>query len=111
MVTLDKIINKACVLIAVNGCDIVGYCAFYMNDFTSNTVYISLIAVDKNWQGKHVGKQILDYIKMIAKINEFHKIKLEVDKENKRGILFYTHNQFYYEKEASVNSRYMVFDL
>lgn len=105
--TLDKIVNHGIVLCAIQKEQIVGYCAFYMNDFESNTIYISLLAVDDNWQGKHIGTNIIDYIKKLGRINGFEKIRLEVKNNNNKGIKFYRNNNFNVEGEASEDSNYM----
>lgn len=108
---LDKITNKASVLIAVYENEIVGFCAFYINDFVTNTVYISLIAVDEGCQGNHIGSLMIDYVKSAARINGFNKIRLEVDSNNTKGIIFYNHNAFNFERVASESSKYMVCNL
>lgn len=105
--TLDKIVNHGIVICAMKKERIVGYCAFYMNDFESNTIYISLLAVDDNWQGKHIGTNIIDYIKKLGRINGFEKIRLEVNNSNITGIKFYKNNNFYFGGQASKNSNYM----
>ena len=105
--TLDKIVNHGIVICAMKKERIVGYCAFYMNDFESNTIYISLLAVDDNWQGKHIGTNIIEYIKKLGRINGFEKIRLEVNNSNITGIKFYKNNNFYFGGQASKNSNYM----
>lgn len=105
---LDKIVKNAFVLIAFLENRVVEFSAFYINDFISNTVYISLIAIEKKYQGNHIGTMMIDYIKFMAKINGFDKIRLEVDNVNVDGIEFYKRNSFVYETIASKNSIYMV---
>lgn len=104
---LHKIEENAIMLVAIIEKEIVGFCAFYINDFISKTVYISLIAVAKKYQGRQVGTEILNYVKNIAKLNDFDKIRLEVDDCNEKGIHFYKKNGFEFEKKSSDNSRYM----
>lgn len=108
---MNKITEKANVLVAVCNNEIVGFCAFYMNDFITNTIYISLIAVDKKCQGKHIGTQMMNYIKSAGQVNGFEKIRLEVDDENAQGTIFYIQNGFVYETRASDDSGYMILNL
>lgn len=105
--TLDKIINHGIVICAMQKEKIIGYCAFYMNDFVSKTIYISLLVVDEALQGKSVGTNIIEYIKKLGKINGFKKIRLEVDLNNKKGIRFYHNNNFIVAGKASDESNYM----
>lgn len=84
-----------------------GYCAYYMNDFESREAYITLIAVDEDFQANHLGTIMLDYIKAVAVINGFICIRLEVHDNNVRAIRFYEHNNFCVEMTASKDSKYM----
>lgn len=105
---LNRIVDNAFVLTAFVENEIIGFCAFYINNFECKTVYISLIAVKMRYQGMHVGTIMMDYIKSMSKLNGFDKIRLEVDDANINGIAFYKRNSFIYERNASANSRYMV---
>lgn len=104
---IDKISCNANVIsVCING-QVAGYCAYYMNDFESREAYITLIAVDEDFQANHLGTIILDYIKAVAVINGFICIRLEVHDNNVRAIRFYEHNNFVVERGASNNSKYM----
>ena len=108
---MNKITEKAYVLVAVCKNEIVGFSAFYMNDFITNTIYISLFVVDKKCLGKHIGTQMMNYIKSAGQVNGFEKIRLEVDDENVQGTIFYIQNGFVYETRASDDSGYMILNL
>lgn len=108
---VDKIYHNANVIaVCING-QIAGYCAFYMNNFESRIAYITLIAVDKNFQSNHIGTIMLDYIKTTAVINDFRGVRLEVYNNNTNAIMFYEHNDFFVETSASNDSKYMRCDL
>lgn len=104
---IDKISCNANVIsVCING-QVAGYCAYYMNDFESREAYITLIAVDEDFQANHLGTIMLDYIKAVAVINGFICIRLEVHDNNVRAIRFYEHNNFCVEMTASKDSKYM----
>lgn len=105
---VDKIANRALVIVAYNGKSVVGFCAVYMNDFIHREAYITLFAVKAQYQNKHVGTILLQYIKQIAAINGITKIRLEVEKENLKAIGFYKKNNFKLECQASIASNYMI---
>ena len=104
---IDKISRNANVIsVCING-QVAGYCAYYMNNFESREVYITLIAVDENFQANHLGTIMLNYIKAVAVINGFIGIRLEVHDNNVKAIRFYEHNNFCVEMNASKDSKYM----
>ena len=78
-----------------------------MNDFDSREAYITLIAVDEDFQANHLGTIMLDYFKAVAVINGLICIRLEVHDSNVRAIRFYEHNNFCVEMTASKDSKYM----
>lgn len=104
---IDKISCNANVISACLNGHVAGYCAYYMNDFESREAYITLIAVDKEFQADHLGTIMLDYIKAVAVINGFIGIRLEGHDNNVRAIRFYEHNNFCVEMTASKDSKYM----
>lgn len=52
---IDKISCNANVISACINGQVAGYCAYYMNDFESREAYITLIAVDEDFQTNHLG--------------------------------------------------------
>lgn len=104
---IDKISCNANVISACLNGHVAGYCAYYMNDFESREAYITLIAVDKEFQADHLGTIMLDYIKAVAVINGFIGIRLKGHDNNVRAIRFYEHNNFCVEMTASKDSKYM----
>lgn len=105
---VNKIADNAVVVAAYLDGVVVGFCAFYMNDFVSCTAYITLIAVKAECQNIRIGTMLIQYVKAAACVNGFRKIRLEVDRENTDGIRFYERNLFEVESRASDDSDYMV---
>ena len=104
---IDKIGCNANVISACINGQVAGYCAYYMNDFESREAYITLIAVDEDFQTNHLGTIMPDYIKDVAVINGFIGIRLEVQDNNMKSIRFYEHNNFCVENTVSKDRKYM----
>lgn len=109
--TLIKIKNNANVIVAVLNGEIVGFSAFYMNNFIENIVYITLIAVNEKYRGHHIGTLMMNYIKSVSQLNGFCRIRLEVQKDNDNALSFYRYHSFEFECVASDSSVYMISDL
>lgn len=101
---LQKYSTKGCFAYAVND-DVLGYIAFYINDKTS--AYISLIAVNPDYQNNHVGGALLRYCENKAKINNIPYVRLEVKKNNLKAFKFYKANDYELERDKDQNSLYM----
>ena len=111
---LEAYANKISVNAKVFACvdkSPVGIIAFYANDLSSLTAYITLITVNKNSQGKGIGRSLLAKTKSYCVDKNFRRIKLEVNKRNKNAIDFYLKNDFYILSECSERSLYMQTDL
>jgi dTDP-4-amino-4,6-dideoxy-D-galactose acyltransferase len=57
-------------------------------------VYIFLIAVDENYQGKHIGKQLLAMADSFAKEHNLNEITVATQEQNKGAMQFYRRNEF-----------------
>ena len=105
---LKKITDHAMVLKAENlHKDCLGYIAFYANDIQKETAYITLLAVNKSYQGKGIGKKLLAMCEDIVKDMNFHNLRLEVHKDNKHAIKFYGNCGFYNTCAQGNTSFYM----
>lgn len=107
----SKLFYKAEVYVSFTEPKILGLIAFYANDKKSKISYISQIAVQIYAQNMHIGKQLLDICFQVSKRNKMHKVKLEVNKNNKNAIRFYKKNGFEFCDEASIESFYMIKNL
>ena len=107
----NKLFHKAEVYVSFAKSKTLGLIAFYTNDKKSKISYITQIAVQIYAQNMHIGKQLLDICFQVSKRNEMHKVKLEVNKNNKNAIRFYKKNGFEFCDEASIESFYMIKNL
>lgn len=108
---LYKIQNNAVFIVAYKDDKPIGYVAAYVNDFIEKIAYITLIAVCKQYQNQHVGHELMEYIKKIARGSDMRAIKLEVEKTNTKAYSFYTRNSFVYYSECSEKSDYLIYYL
>lgn len=104
---LEKISKYAIVMVAKKDDDLLGYAAFYANDQTSRTAYLTLIGVRPNCQKQGVGKKLLMQAEYISHSKGMVKINLEVKKINSGAIAFYERQGYHYLKECSDDSIYM----
>ena len=101
---LDKLSEYAYVVCAYRE-KILGYIAFYANN--PDKAYISLIAINPQYQNQSIGSHLITYCEDIVKSKKIPQIQLEVKKDNKSAILFYQKNGFQREKEKDEKSYYM----
>lgn len=87
--------------------DVLGYAAMYANDNEGSVAYITLIGVRPQYQGEHVGRQLLMRCCEIALSQGMKEVKLEVRNENKKAVAFYQKNGFKIISSASEKSSYM----
>ena len=94
-------------LLAVNvGSETAGYTAYYRNDKTSGTAYITAIVLGKAYRGIGLGTQMLKRVIEDCRLNGFTSLRLEVDNANLAAVNLYTKLGFRKEKEASGSSSY-----
>jgi len=104
---LSKIDKNAVFLIAKIGEKIVGYAAFYTNNRVEKVAYLTLIGVEKNYQGKKIGTKLMKKAIMIAKDNDMNIMKLEVLDTDKGAQNFYKKMGFQIKQRCSEKSLYM----
>lgn len=82
--------------------------AGYFNDAQEHTAYLSMLAVDENYRGRHLASSLLSEFEEYALDTGMEKIKLEVRKNN--GTAQSLYNKFGYTiiGDASDTSYYMV---
>lgn len=81
--------EKACTILCQSQGKPVGLAAFYANNTTTQTAYLSFIALKSHYQGCGTGKNLLIKCEQIAKQNGMLRMRLEVQKINTRAFLFY----------------------
>lgn len=93
-ILVDKLSKNAKILVAYNK-EILGYNAFYCNNSATKTAYISLIAVNRAKQNKHIGKTLLNCCENICISYGMLYLDLEVRKNNYKARRFYEKHKFY----------------
>ena len=85
----EKLSKKGIVLgLSVNG-KILGFAAFYANDFTDKTAYLSLFAVASQYRKMGYGKALIDEVVSKSRNAGMDKIILQVLNKNTGAISFY----------------------
>lgn len=82
--------------------------AGYFNDEKEHTAYLSILAVDKNYRGRHLASSLLSEFEEHARDVGMEKVKLEVRKHNNVAQALYSKFGYVIIGEASDSSYYMV---
>ena len=77
---------------------LIGLIAVYQN---LSDVYISNFSIEKNYLGKGLSKILMDAFILDSTVENLKRVSLEVNKENKRAINFYTKNGFGVEQKKN----------
>ena len=87
------------------------FAAFYCNDKTNKTAYLSLIGVLERFEGNGFGGILLDKVIEVSRSNGMEKLALEVRKSNERAISMYQKRDFIIKKQKDKNMLIMSRDL
>ena len=87
-----------------------GFIAYYVNGETK-TAYISMLILQKAYQGQGVGSMLLTEMLADCRNADQQKVRLEVAKQNENAIRFYEKKGFVREGQASENSDYYTLTL
>ena len=91
---VSKIKNNAEIIsITVKGV-VIGCVVYYCNNLESKTSYISMLIVNKEYQGKGIGGWLLDAAIMKIKSLGFNVCRLEVRNDNNEAIHLYSKKGF-----------------
>lgn len=82
--------------------------AGYFNDTQEHIAYLSMLAVDENYRGKHLASSLLSEFEEYALESGMKKVKLEVRKHNNVAIMLYSKFGYTIIDDASATSYYMV---
>lgn len=88
----EKLYAYASFVVCRDGKDVKGFAAFYKN-VDANQLYVTLICVDKQFQGKGFGGKMLEVLESL-KCEGFETIALEVVKTNQAAYHFYKKQGF-----------------
>ncbi len=103
----EKFVQHGIVIAAADGNQYAGFAAFYANDLESRTAFLSMIAVQPDHRGKHIGNQLLDQCIERSVGLDMKKMRLEVRKANTGAIHFYEKNGFQYVGDSTDSSIFM----
>lgn len=102
----EKFASKACFLAAFSGGEVIGFAAFYCNDETTSTAFISMIVVKNIYHYNGGGGGLLSKIKEICRNKGMKRIRLEVANDNQKALLFYQHRGFIFEAPSGEKSSF-----
>lgn len=74
--------------------EICGFTAFYCNDINTKVSFLSMIIIRDDYQGKGIGKVLLDDCVERCKLEGMETFRLEVNCQNHKAISFYKKNHF-----------------
>ena len=83
--------------------EIAGFVSFYCNDYKNKTAYLTLIAKNKKFKHKGIGKKLLNVCIEKCKENNMTILELEVQKNNSIAMNFYIKNGFYTFRENDLS--------
>ena len=91
---VDKIMNKAKIIIHAEQNQIIGFVAYYDNDDLEENAYLSMLAISPKHQKKGLGSELMSYT--IRNLNDkgFASYSLEVNEWNEKAINFYKKFEF-----------------
>lgn len=87
--------------------NVVGFAAFYCNDLLTKRAFLSMIAVNEQYDGKGYGKLLINEVLKICRNKKMNELELEVNKSNIHAIEFYKRNGFSYIEKQTENSYFM----
>lgn len=83
---------------------LIGLAAYYCNDLENFVAYLTLIFIDKKFQGKGLANRMFNQILQTSKLKGMRTLKLECAKENLQAQRFYEKmgGHLYSQNSASV---------
>lgn len=104
---IDKLSKKfsenAKFIVCKEKAKVLGFVAYYCNNYETRCAFVSMIIVIAEVAGKGIGSRLMDQVFIDAKDSGMVRVELEVAKENYRAIAFYKKLNFL-EKETRENS-------
>ena len=95
----NKIFSNANLQLHIEKGEVVGFIAYYANDYKSLKAYVTLIGVVSMHRGKGIGKALLESSMGLLKKEGFKTYSLEVGKENSGAMILYQNIGFTIEEE------------
>lgn len=82
--------------------------AGYFNDNNTKIAYLSMLAVEDEYRGKHLASELMSEFEDYANKTGMQSVKLEVRKNNDVALTFYKKHKYKIIGEASESSYYMI---
>lgn len=95
---VEKMSTNALFITCRHNKEIVGFLSFYMNN--AKYVYITLVGVLEQFQGKHLFKKMLCMLEALCFCQDYKEIKLEVANENEKAKKVYLKLGFVEERRG-----------
>ncbi len=89
-----KFSDSACFVCAQDEGKIIGFTAFYCNDFTDKIAFLSMIIIKDEFQNRGLGNVMLIDCMNRCKEKNMDVLRLSVDCNNRRAIKFYEKKGF-----------------
>lgn len=86
---VDKIINFSTIVPYYYQGNLIGFISYYNNDSTKRNAFLTMILISKDFQGKGIGKLLLDFSIQDLKNSGFEFYTLEVSQNNANAISLY----------------------
>ncbi|MGB4205607.1 MAG: GNAT family N-acetyltransferase [Bacteroidales bacterium] len=86
---VEKIIENAQIISLSEKGRVIAFIAYYNNDLNKKDAYLTMILVDKEYQSRGIGRNLLEFALKDLKKMKFESFKLEVLKSNQKAISFY----------------------
>lgn len=106
-----KLFKNAETFILENNDVIIGFLSAYINDISTKTAYLTLIAVEDSHRKCGLGEILLNAAEAEAVNKKFKHFKLEVHNHNFNAINFYKNRGFREINESIGDSFYMIKEL
>lgn len=103
----EKFYNNAHVIKICYDDDLVGFSAYYCNDFKGKNAFLSMIIILKKYQSIGAGSALLEYTIEDCKNAGMKNLILEVDKKNESAIKFYLKKGFIFANKETESSLFM----
>ena len=107
---VDKIIYFSTIIPYYQRGEIIAFISYYNNDVLNENSFLTMILVSKDYQGRGIGKLLLELSIKDLKKSGFKTYSLEVLKSNKKAIVLYLSYGFI-QKEDRGNLWLMQMDL
>lgn len=110
-----KLVDNAYTFEAWDGYTLIGLVACYLNNDEAKEGFITNVSVIEKYHGQKISKSLVNQNITLAKKLGFKRIKLEVNKSNKKAINLYSRLGFYkinsFDNELVSANIYMLFKI